>query len=131
MEPERDLPFKVFSFMRDRIFLRREITYSKNSGRNLSNSILSKFYKFSSFVRGRTRVEQSRSRKNVCNSLLILFFCSTDSLNPLDGAKDLSRYSFILYFFYLVYFQFIFFFLKKKMNFFFVYYFIMSYFIFF
>lgn len=72
--PDNGLPFIIFGLILLSIFFLKLITYSKNSGLNLSKSKFSKFYKLLSFVNGLTNVIQSLSLKNVDNNLLILFF---------------------------------------------------------
>ena len=80
--PESDFPLIILGLIRLRIFLRKLITYSKNSGRSLSNSMFSRFWRLLSLVNGLTNVMQSLSLKNEVNNLLILFFYSTPSDVP-------------------------------------------------
>lgn len=93
MPPDNNLPFNTFGLILLRIFLRNDITYSKNSGRNWSKSNLSKFCRFSSFVKGLTKVIQSRSLKKAYSRRRTLFFWSTCSLNPFWRLRARSKYS--------------------------------------
>jgi len=84
------------SFGRMRLMtLRRScMNCSTNSGRRSSSYIFSRLWRFSSLVRGRIIVQQSRSLKKDFMRRLILFFYSTPSEKPFCGCRAFSRYSF-------------------------------------
>jgi len=48
IDPLNGLPLSIFGLIRFNTLFLNYITYSKNSGRSLSKSIFSRFYRFSS-----------------------------------------------------------------------------------
>ena len=94
MGPFNFFPFSILGFTLLITFLLNYIICSTKSALNSSNSMLAKFYKFSSLVKGLIMVQQSLSLKKLLRSLRILFFCSTLSEKPRWFSRAFSKYSF-------------------------------------
>ena len=95
--PFKGFPFMVLGLQWVKILFLNPITYSKNSGLNWSNSILSNFYKLSSFTNGLTRVIHSLSLKKEVRSLLILFLDSIYKFKKINYYKTCKYNSYSFY----------------------------------